>query len=152
MRPPATVSEPFPPRVESGVGALREWGEALEHVTLLRQDETVRLDPDRVHDLFLQLGDRAAEDLVCRGLEEMAARLAHVERCHRRGRTDEMRRTARGLATVADQLGMTLLGRVALSVIACSEAGDGVAMSATLARMLRIGERSLAEFWDGRQA
>lgn len=131
---------------------MREWGEILEHVTLLRQDETVRLDPARVHDLFLQLGDRAAEDLVCRGLEEMAARLAHVERCHRRGRVEEMRRTARGLATVSDQLGMTLLGRVARSVIACSGDGDDVALSATLARLLRIGERSLAKFWDGRDA
>lgn len=112
----------------------------------------MRLDIDRIEELFVQLGDRAAEDVVCRGLEEMAARLTHVERCYRQQRPREMRKTARGLGLVAEQLGMTLVARVARSVIACSEAGDGVALSATLARLLRIAERSLTEFWDGRLA
>ena len=132
------------------VGAMREWGEIVEQVTCLRQDETVRLDPERIAELFLQLGDHAAEDVVFRALEELAARLTHVERCYRRARHDELIRTARGLVEVAEQLGMTLLGQVAQSVIVCAEGDDDVALAATLARLLRIGERSLSELWEGR--
>lgn len=123
----------------------------LEQVTLLRQDETAAVDPDRIDDLFKQLGPHAAEDLVCRTLEELAARLTHVERCYRRGRTDEMCKTARGLCAVADQLGMVLLGRVAQDVITCADTGDAVALAATLARLLRVGERSLTGMWDFRE-
>jgi hypothetical protein len=123
----------------------------LEQVTLLRQDETAAFDPDRIDDLFKQLGRHAAEDLVCRTLEELAARLTHVERCYRRGRPDEMCKTARGLCAVADQLGMVLLGRVAQDVINCAGTGDAVALAATLARLLRVGERSLTGMWDFRE-
>ncbi|WP_397544007.1 hypothetical protein [Roseovarius salis] len=116
-------------------------------MTLLRQDETAGFDPGRIDDLFTQLGPAAAEELVCRTLEELAARLTHAERCHRRGRLDEMRKTARGLCGVSDQLGLVLLARVARDVIACAELGDRVALAATLARLLRVGERSLTEVW-----
>ncbi|KRS19829.1 hypothetical protein [Roseovarius indicus] len=120
----------------------------MEHVTLLRQSETVRLDPDRLDELFLQLGHQAAEDVVCRALEELAARLTHVERFYRQGKMRDMRKCARSLGAIADQLGMEALARVARDVSGCSDAGDAVALAATLARLLRVGEVSLTEIWD----
>jgi hypothetical protein len=50
----------------------------VEQVTLLKQDERVRLDPQRLDTLFDQLGETGAEDIVCRALEELAARLSHA--------------------------------------------------------------------------
>jgi hypothetical protein len=43
---------------------------------------------------------------------------------------------------------MHTLSRVADDVTKCIDAGDQVAIAATLARLLRIGERSLTAIWD----
>jgi hypothetical protein len=115
---------------------------------LLKQDERVRLDPQRLDTLFDQLGETGAEDIVCRALEELAARLSHAERCYREGRIADMRKSSRSLIAIADQVGMSLLAGVAGDVTASIDAGDHVALAATFARLLRIGERSLCEIWD----
>lgn len=120
----------------------------MDQVTLLKQDERVRLDPDRLDALFAELGDSGAEDIVCRALEDLAARLGHAERCHREDRLAEMRKSSRSLIVIADQIGMALLARVAGDVIASIDAGDRIALAATFARLLRIGERSLCKIWD----
>ena len=117
-------------------------------MTLLKQNEPVRLDPGRLEDLYMQLGHHAAENVVCRALEELAARLAHVEKSFREGKTKEVCKNSRGLGAIAEQLGMSMLSTVARDVVACAETGDPVALAATLARLLRIGERSLTEIWD----
>lgn len=123
-------------------------GVTVEQVTLLKQDERVRLDPQRLDTLFDQLGETGAEDIVCRALEELAARLSHAERCYREGRIADMRKSSRSLIAIADQVGMSLLAGVAGDVTASIDAGDHVALAATFARLLRIGERSLCEIWE----
>jgi hypothetical protein len=123
-------------------------GVTVEQVTLLKQDERVRLDPQRLDTLFDQQGETGAEDIVCRALEELAARLSHAERCYREGRIADMRKSSRSLIAIADQVGMSLLAGVAGDVTASIDAGDHVALAATFARLLRIGERSLCEIWD----
>lgn len=120
----------------------------MEDVRVLSQDETVRLDPDRLQTLYDQLGEAGAEDVVCRAMEELAVRLSMTERLFRQGRLDEMRKAARSLTGIADQIGMNSLSRVAQDVTNCIDTRDAVALSATLSRLLRIGERSLTEIWD----
>ena len=120
----------------------------MEHVTLLKQKEAVKLDANRLEELFLQLGESSAEDVICRALEELAARLSHTERCYRELRFDDMRKSARSLIAISEQIGMQLLADVARDVTRCIDNGDGTALSATLARLLRIGESSLSEIWD----
>nr|WP_306151641.1 hypothetical protein [Roseovarius sp. MMSF_3281] len=120
----------------------------MKQVTMLTQDEVVRLDPDRLEDLYDQLGERGAESVVCRALEELAARLSHTERCYRERRTEDMRKSARSLIAIAEQIGMWMLANVARDVTQCIDASDAVALGAVLARLLRIGERSLSEVWE----
>lgn len=120
----------------------------VEQPTVLQQHECVRLDADRLEALYLELGETSAEDVVCRALEELAARLGHVERFYREGRFGEMRKSSRSLIAIADQIGMALLARVAGDVTASIDAGDHNALAATFARLLRIGERSLCEIWE----
>ncbi len=115
---------------------------------VLSQDEPVRLDSDRLQDLYSQLGEAGAEDVVCRAMEELAVRLAHTERLFRQDKLCEMRKSARSLIAIADQIGMHSLSRVATDVTHCIDALDPVAIAATLARLLRIGERSLTAIWD----
>ncbi|MFD1156466.1 hypothetical protein [Roseovarius aestuarii] len=120
----------------------------MEQVTLLRQNETVRVDPDRLEELYHQLGEAGAEDIVCRALEELAGRLSHTERCYREMRFEDMRKSARSLVAIAEQIGMAHLAQVATDVTICIDAGEAIALSATMARLLRIGERSLTEIWE----
>ena len=115
---------------------------------MLKQEEVVRLNSDRLEELYSQLGEAGAEDVVCRALEELAVRLSQTERCHREGRLADMRKSSRSLVAIADQIGMHMLSRVAADVVMCVDRYDPVAIAATLSRLLRIGERSLSEVWD----
>lgn len=120
----------------------------MEQVTELRQNEVVRVNSERLEELYHQLGESGAEDVVCRALEELAARLSHTERCFREFRHDDMRKSARSLVAISEQIGMSMLAQVALDVTICIDTGDKIALSSTMARLLRIGERSLTEIWE----
>lgn len=123
-------------------------GETVEQITLLEQKETVRLDQGRLEQLYMQLGEAGAEDVVCRALEELAVRLSHTERCFRENQMPDMRKSARSLIAIAEQIGMGKLAGVARDVTLCIDRRDKVAVAATLSRLLRIGETSLHEIWD----
>ena len=124
------------------------WDMTVEQVTRLTQSEPIGLDPKRLDELYLQLGPSAAEDVVCRALEEMAARLAQIDRSHGARQFDLLFKNARGLSAISEQLGMHLLSQVARDVTYCAGNGDRTALAATLARLMRIGERSLTEIWE----
>ncbi len=108
----------------------------------------MRLDSERLEELYRQLGEAGAEDVVCRALEELATRLARTEQYYREMKIEDMRKSARSLSAIAEQIGMQLLADVARDVTRCIDDVDRVAVAATLARLLRIGERSLSEVWD----
>lgn len=120
----------------------------MANVTILAQSEAVSLDEAKLEALYSQLGDVSAEDIVCRAMEELAVKLAQAERLYREGRREEMRKTARSIAAISEQIGMLMLARVALQVTQCIESGDETALAAVLARLVRIGERSLTEIWE----
>lgn len=110
--------------------------------------ETVRLDPDRLGVLYSQLGPVAAEDVICRAIEELAVRLTRCERQWRQDSLAELRRSARSLVAIADQVGMVALARIAGDVTSTIDTGDPAAIGATLFRLIRVGERSLTAIWD----
>ncbi len=120
----------------------------VDHVAVLNRVEPVRVDPDRLAELWDKLGAHEAEDVVCRAMEELAVRLSFTERQFRHGKYAEMRKSARALMVISDRIGMTLLSRVAGDVIACADDDDEIALSAVLARLIRTGERSLTAIWD----
>jgi hypothetical protein len=49
---------------------------------------------------------------------------------------------------LADKIGMVTLARVAQDVGLCAGRSDAAALAATLARLTRIGDRSLSAVWD----
>ncbi len=120
----------------------------VENVTTLEQKEAVRLDSDRLKGLYHQLGDTSAMDMLCRTIEELAVRLSNCERFWRQRDWDSLRKCARSLVDMSEQVGMTALARVALDVAHSVDAGDIVATGATLGRLIRVGERSLTVIWD----
>ena len=120
----------------------------MNHVLKIRLNETVKVDHDRLGALYAQLGEAAAEDVVCRAMEELALRLSHCSRLHNAEQWDDMRKCTRSLIAISDQIGMPVLARVAADVIETLDTGAIPATGATLARLLRIGEQSLTAIWD----
>lgn len=59
-----------------------------------------------------------------------------------------MRKNTRMMIAIADQIGMHAVARVARDVTECLDAADSIALSATLARLIRVGDRSLNALWD----
>ena len=119
-----------------------------DHVAVLPREEPVRLDRARLGELCARMGEAEAEELVCRAMEELAVRLSFTERQFRHGKWSEMRQSARALATIADRIGMPALARVAGDVIGCADRRDEIAAAAVVARLVRVGERSLSAIWD----
>lgn len=120
----------------------------MNHVLKIGLTETVHVDQDRLGALYAQLGEAGAEDVVCRAMEELALRLSHCGRLYAIENWDDLRKCARSLIAISDQIGMHILAHVAGDVINSIDASDRVATAATLARLVRIGEQSLTAIWD----
>lgn len=117
-------------------------------VLQIKPVENVIVDQERLGALYSQLGASGAEDVVCRALEELALRLSHNEELYREGHWEELRKNTRSLIAIADQIGMQALSRVATDVTRCIDQANGVAVAATLSRLMRVGDRSLTAVWD----
>ncbi|MCB2136942.1 MAG: hypothetical protein KDE08_13510 [Rhodobacteraceae bacterium] len=115
---------------------------------VLEHSERVRINPDRLAALCAELGEAGAELVVLRSIEDISARLLDVQRLAQVSNTAAIIATASCLAEIADDIGMSSLARVAGDVARSGRAGDGTALSATIARLLRIGDRSLMTVWD----
>ncbi|AEI96169.1 MULTISPECIES: hypothetical protein [Roseobacter] len=120
----------------------------MDHVLKIRLNEKVHVCQDRLSALYAQLGEAGAEDVVCRAMEELALRLSHCSRLHAAGEANDLRKCARSLIAISEQIGMLVLARVAADVIEALDGNDGPAVAATLGRLLRIGEQSLSAIWD----
>ena len=125
-----------------------EWGVIVNAIVQLTHDEKVRLDRDQLEVLYVQLGPTGADQLVNHALEELAVALARVQKQHTAGRIDDLRKGVKSLITIAQQVGMTTLVRVARDVMELIDTGDGAAYCAAMARLGRIGESSLMAVWD----
>jgi hypothetical protein len=117
-------------------------------LAVLRHEEGIRLNPDPLVALYAELGENGAERVICRAVEELAARLSEMLRHADSGDGAALVRSARLAAKVADQVGMSTLARVAGDVVGATERHDLTAQAAILARLMRIGDRSLTAVWD----
>ncbi len=120
----------------------------VNKIFTLNQNESVRLDSERLGALYNQLGDAGAEDVVCRAIEELAVRLSHCERLWRQREWRDLRKSARSLIAISEQIGMSALASAAKEVTITIDNEDHVATAATLFRLIRVGERSLTAVWD----
>ncbi len=117
----------------------------MEQVSILETVDQVCLNPERMRQLKGQLGDRGAHELVFRAIEDLAIRLEGIRRADGTTQLAELRKRSRALQAIADQIGLDTLIMVADDVLACIDSGDQVALTATRARLLRIGWGSLSE-------
>ncbi len=120
----------------------------MQQIAMLVFEEKVRLESDRLVELYAQLGETGAQDVVCRAMEELAVRLARIDEAFRSCKLTALRKDAKGLIGIAEQVGMQRLANVARDVCTCAEGPDPVALGATMARLQRVGDRSLTAVWD----
>lgn len=106
------------------------------------------MEQQQLDTLYASLGEYQAEEVICRAMEELAMRLALIERAYTEHELQSLAKGARGLVKIADQIGMSTLAKVARDVAICADREDRLALAATLARLLRISDRSLMAVWD----
>lgn len=129
-------------------GALFLMAENASQILRLCPSEPLWLDPKPVVRLFADYGVNGAEKILCTALDEISDRLVAMEDHFHHGRYRDVLREAEGMMPVARQVGFRGLASVAADVANCARFGDPAALAATLARLMRIAHRSLAEVWD----
>lgn len=110
--------------------------------------ENVQLDQSQLETLYRQLGPVGADKVVNHALEELASLLTRLPVDYNDAQMGALSDGARALAAVAQQVGMTKLARVARDVADLAPRHDSNALSAVMARLGRIGDRSLVAVWD----
>ena len=120
----------------------------MEPVVVLAHDETVRLDTDKLAVLYDELGPSEANRVVNGAIKEVAHRLSVIEEAYYGQDRQTLNKAMKTLPAIADQVGMTALARVARDASDCAAAGDTPAFAATLARLIRLGDRSLSAVWE----
>jgi len=119
-----------------------------QDVSRLRPEEPARFNPERLEHLCDEIGEIRAEHEVASALQAINAHLQDVRHLHPVGAGDDLVHPVRNLAATSDRIGMASLARVARDVLACIGSGNQVALAATHARLLRVGERSIHAIWD----
>ena len=108
------------------------------------------LDQDCIDKVYQTLGFHYADQLVHRVVDDLAMRLTHCNHLWNEANWDELQKVSCHIATLSKRVGLPALARCAQGVAECIEAADWPALDATLWRMTRVGEASVAAIW-GRQ-
>ncbi|WP_340262907.1 hypothetical protein [Roseobacter sp. HKCCA0882] len=114
-------------------------------VTVLRFEEPARFDADRLERLCRDIGETQAEYEVAVGLERIMIVLAQIDCVDS---TLERKKIFAEIADSASKIGMANLARVARDVHIVMARQDMAAIGATLARLRRVGERSVYAIYD----
>ncbi|WP_424938907.1 hypothetical protein [Aliiroseovarius sp. S253] len=120
----------------------------MAEITNLTYVEEIQLDRDQLHALYVRFGPIQADRNLNQSLEDLALWLARVQRALKSGCHADIHQGAEDLKRIAQRLGMTSLARVARDVAEQCATKDPAALPATLARLTRVGERSLIAVWD----
>ncbi len=119
-----------------------------QYITVLRLDEPARFNPDTLEHLCSEIGEISAEREVARALRVISDNLQLIERFNPRKQRAELNGPVRRIEVASRRIGMATLARVAEDVLTCLDSGDEVAISATYARLTRVGDRSIHAIWD----
>lgn len=117
-------------------------------ITQLPLEEPARFNPGQLEELCSRMGETLAEAEVGHALQRLSAHLAEVTRLRATDRRDDLAAALAAVIGDAQLIGMATLARVGRHVLDCLDSGDPTALAATLARLDRIGDRSIHAVWD----
>jgi len=117
-------------------------------VATLRPIEGVSIDPACMA-LLRQAGAASQTDrMIGEALEDLALGLARAAGAYRDGRFEDVSRESVAIGKIAARIGVDRMARVAFTVAALAKGRDPVALSANLARLMRLGNNALSTIWD----
>lgn len=116
----------------------------VEQVAVLHPRDTAFFDEATLDALSRELGPGVAENILCRALEDIAARLVQMRREYAEGDDSALRKSVRALIPIAEQVGLPGLSAIGRDVLTCIDRGDGVSIAATLCRLLRSSEMAIS--------
>ena len=117
-------------------------------VLQIQVSEAISIDEHQLGALRSQLGNSGAEDVICRAMEELALRISRCSDLFQAGEEAALRKNARSLISIAEQIGMYTLSKVAEDVTNCIDCKDQTAIAATLSRLIRTAETSLNQVYE----
>ena len=117
-------------------------------VSVLEHTECGSLNADRLAELYVELGQSAAEGAVCRALEDLSECLHRISAECIADDLKGVKQSAREMLATADHVGMHKLANIARDVEAVAARYDYAAVGGTVGRLLRVGESSLTSVWD----
>ncbi|RLJ41394.1 hypothetical protein BCF46_3187 [Litoreibacter meonggei] len=120
----------------------------MQDVLKLEMREPVRVDPDRLVELCVSMGEMRAETLITNAMEDLVKGMIEIENAYIAQNMDILTCQADHLVRTADNIGMTTFSRVADDVATCGRLREGVSLAATLNRLQRIADRSLSAVGD----
>lgn len=120
-------------------------------LAVLRHDEGIRVDAERLVAIYAGRGKREAEDILQRGIEAFTVRVVDIQRHFGLSDWAALVQSARLACRLADRLGMASFVAVAGDLVRATEAADQAAQAATLARLMRIVDRSVTAIHDLRE-
>ena len=122
-------------------------------VKRLPLEERTEIDMRRIAALVEDMGRVATERLLGRAIEEIDWRLMDARIAAASGNSRALCNTMRHLIPVANTIGLSAVACVAADVARTAEAGDGAALSATLARLDRLCDGvvpAIGKAWSAR--
>ena len=119
-----------------------------EPVRLEQAAEVARFDPARLEQLCREKGEAQAEAEAAEALSVIGRLLRNMNKDSLNLGHRELGEYIDTLRHSADRIGMSTLARVAGDVRHCLDAGDHAALYATLARLHRVGDRSIHAIFD----
>lgn len=120
----------------------------MAQISALAISEAVRVDGRRVAEIFAELGEPAARNVIGMALEQLASILTAVDVALGAGDMAQSVAHAERMSRLAWQIGLLSLAGVAMDLGSTAERGDMPAVAAIRARLLRVGNRSLTAIWD----
>jgi hypothetical protein len=122
--------------------------EDMTPITSLSMTDAIRIDVQRLEQIIRELGENCAAQVIGAALEELARSLRRTVVAAKNGDLGKVVSSADQLSRLAWQVGLVTLAGVAIDVGACAERRDAIALASTMARLERIGNRSLTQIWD----
>ena len=120
----------------------------MTKITMLWQDEALRMDPERLAAIYVDMGEARAQVAVSRAMEDLAITLERIKGLARVGRRGDLVNKALRIRDIAEPLGLSSLSKAAANLAEVGETKNPVALAATLARLERVANRSLKMVWD----
>lgn len=123
-------------------------GMRMGAVTKLSLGERVSLNPDRLVELCVSMGEPAAEALVTASIDDVARGMEKLDPMACFMDPEGTLVTVRRLTSIADHIGLKSFVHVAQDVETAALAVDAPAYAATLARLHRVATKAQTALWD----